>query len=84
MMNTDLPPYTPIFEEGSAVRIAERSVLEDFMKMWQYHHRLSPEQLPFAGTVATVESVGYYHGGDQIYRLSGVPGVWHPQCLRPA
>lgn len=24
----------------------------------------------------------YYHGGDELYWLKGVPGVWHEQCLR--
>jgi hypothetical protein len=24
----------------------------------------------------------YYHGGDELYWLKEVPGVWHEQCLR--
>ena len=30
------------------------------------------------------ERVGYYHGGDVLYELEGVPGVWHEVCLRKA
>jgi hypothetical protein len=25
--------------------------------------------------------VGFYHGGDPLYSLDGVPGVWHERCL---
>ena len=28
--------------------------------------------------------VGFYHGGDALYELEGVPGVWHEVCLRKA
>lgn len=31
-----------------------------------------------------VEEVGFYHGGDELYKLSQVPGVWHQQCLKEA
>jgi hypothetical protein len=26
-------------------------------------------------------SVGFYHGGDVLYVLEGIPGVWHESCL---
>jgi hypothetical protein len=74
-------PYKEEFPEGSAVRIASRSFLEHFLKMWKLHNRLEPYQLDYAGQVAEVESVGFYHGGDELYRLKGVPGIWHEQCL---
>jgi hypothetical protein len=25
--------------------------------------------------------VGFYHGGDVLYTLDGIPGLWHEQCL---
>ena len=25
---------------------------------------------------------GFYHGGDELYKLKGMPGVWHEQCLK--
>lgn len=31
-----------------------------------------------------VEKVGFYHGGDPLYKLDGVPGVWHEECLEAA
>jgi hypothetical protein len=43
---------------------------------------LEPEQLRFADKIAKVKSVGFYHGGDELYELKGVPGMWHEQCLR--
>ena len=76
-------PYTPLFPEGTSVRIADKDALEGFKKTWKYHHPLQPDQLAYAGREAAVESVGYYHGGDQLYKLSGIPGFWHPMCLHP-
>ncbi len=77
-------PYNADFPRGTRVRIADRAALESFKVTWRYHHPLQAEQLPFAGTVATVQAVGYYHGGDELYDLAGVPGLWHEACLEPA
>jgi len=63
--------------------VADRG-LDEFKATWQYHHKLRPEQLPFADAVAAVAEVGFYHGGDPVYRLAGVPGLWLEQCLRRA
>jgi hypothetical protein len=41
-----------------------------------------PEQLNYANQIAEVESVGIYFGGDELYKLKGVPGIWHEQCLK--
>jgi hypothetical protein len=49
----------------------------------KYHHKLRPIQLEFADRIAEVEAVGFYHGGDVLYRLVGIPGTWHERCLRP-
>lgn len=74
--------YTATFPTGSKVRIADREFLENFLATWKYHHKLLPEQLAYANTVATVQKVGFYHGGDQLYNLEGIPGIWHEECLR--
>ena len=31
-----------------------------------------------------VEGVSFYHGGDVLYQLKGVPDLWHEICLAPA
>lgn len=75
-------PYNAEFPAGSRVRIADRAVLETFREEWRLHNPLQPEQLEFGGQLATVADVGYYHGGDELYRLKDVPGIWHEKCLR--
>lgn len=72
------------FEVGSQVRIADRAFLESFLEAGQYHNELDPEQLQYADRVAAVQSVNFFHGGDEIYQLEGIPGVWHEECLRAA
>lgn len=72
------------FEIGSQVCIADRAFLESFLEAGQYHNELEPEQLEFADRTATVQSVNFFHGGDEIYQLEGIPGVWHEECLRAA
>jgi hypothetical protein len=63
------------------VRIADRPVLERFLTTWKFDNPLKSEQLAFAGKVAKITNVGFYHGGDPLYVLDEVPGVWHEQCL---
>jgi len=70
------------FEVGAEVRVADRVFLERFLEDGQYHNELEPEQLEFADRVARVKSVEFFHGGDEIYTLEGIPGVWHEECLR--
>ncbi len=77
-------PYKAEYPEGSQVRIVSRGALEEFMRSWAHHNKLQPEQLDHADQVARVESVGFYHGGDELYKLQGIPGIWHEQCLRDA
>jgi hypothetical protein len=76
-------PYCAQFPEGSAVLVRDRHFLEEFHRSWHYHHPLDPEQLDYAGTAAQVEDVGYYHGGDVLYKLREIPGIWHEVCLAP-
>lgn len=77
-------PYKSEFANGSIVRIANRSSLEAFLNTWRFHHKLQPEQLDYAGQTAEVESGAFYHGGDELYKLKGIPGIWHEQCLEEA
>jgi hypothetical protein len=72
------------FEVGSEVRIADKDFLESFLEAGQYHNELEPEQLEFAGRTAKVKEVSFFHGGDEIYTLEGIPGVWHEECLSAA
>ncbi|MDR3720735.1 MAG: hypothetical protein P4L00_03985 [Candidatus Acidoferrales bacterium] len=74
----------PEFEVGSEVRIADRAFLENFLEAGQYHNELESEQLDYAGRIAKVKSVEFFHGGDEIYTLEDVPGVWHEECLSAA
>jgi hypothetical protein len=71
------------FKVGARVQVADHPTLEDFFRTWKYHHRLTEEQLTYAGATAEVKSVGMYHGGDMLYELNGVPGIWHEQLLQP-
>lgn len=77
-------PYNPEFLNGDRVRIIDREALEKFYREWKYHNKLTPEQLDYAGKIAVVEpGGGTYHGGDELYKLKGIPGIWHEQCLEP-
>ena len=72
------------FEVGSNVRIADRPFLESFLEAGQYHNELEPEQVEYAGRTAKVQEVNFFTGGDEIYTLEGIPGVWHEECLKQA
>jgi hypothetical protein len=77
-------PYSEEFAVGTKVIIADRAVLEAFLRDWRWHHPLEPAQLSFAGHRARVKAVSSYHGGDELYDLEGIPGIWHEQCLTGA
>jgi len=66
---------------GTHVKIADRGNLEDFMQTWKFHNKLQPNQLEYAGKTGTVKSVGFYRGGDELYQIDGIPGIWHECCL---
>jgi hypothetical protein len=77
--------YDPAkFEDGAAVRISTRAELERFLQTWNLHNKLQPEQLLYGGETATVEKSFMYHGGDVLYQLKGVPGIWHERLLQLA
>jgi len=74
-------PYDAKFNVGEIVRIKSREDLELFQKTWKYHHPLSDEQLKYGGMTGSVKEVGFYHGGDALYDLEAIPGLWHEECL---
>jgi hypothetical protein len=81
-MPTSRASYDPAkCRDGAVVRIASRSALEAFLKNWKLHHPLQPAQLDYADRSAKVAKSGMYHGGDVLYELEGIPGIWHEQCL---
>ena len=69
------------FKVGSKVRFAEYPALAEFRQTWNFHHPLGDEQLSWAGKTAEVTEASMYHGGDIIYRLKDIPGVWHERLL---
>ena len=77
-------PYKEEFPAGTRVQITSRQVLEAFARDWKFHHPLESEQMEYAGIQATVRSVGFYHGGDPLYVLEGIPGTWHESCIELA
>lgn len=77
-------PYHEKFPAGTSVRIANLLTLTEFRRTWKHHNKLQEQQLSYADQIAVVKQVGFYHGGDALYELGGVPGVWHECCLRLA
>jgi hypothetical protein len=74
--------YDPAkFRKGATVRIADRPTLDQFFQTYKLHHRLQENQLQFAGHVAKVRVSAMYHGGDMLYELEDVPGIWHERLL---
>ena len=80
-MGTLHGPYEPDFAIGTPVRIRDVDYLVHFQRTWKHHNPLTDDQVAYAGQNTTVEQVGFYHGGDELYVLTGVPGLWHELCL---
>ena len=80
-MGQDQGIYTERFPKGSKVRVKDSAFLESFRQRWAHHHPLAAEQIGYAGRATEVASVGFYNGGDELYTLIGIPGIWHEQCL---
>ena len=74
-------PYNEEYPVGSQVRIVDKAKLEEFRKAWKYHHPLEVQQLRHSGEASVVQEVSFYHGGDELYVLEGIPGIWHEVCL---
>lgn len=79
-----MSPYTQRYPVGTTVRVASHEFLTEFKETWKFHHKLQPEQLEYADRVTTVKRVGMYHGGDQVYELTDIPGMWLEPCLSKA
>jgi hypothetical protein len=77
-------PYRERFAVGVLVRVQPLQELQRFSIEWKLHHPLEKEQLLFADSLAKVREVSFYHGGDALYSLEGVPGIWHEVCLARA
>ena len=73
--------YSEAFRVGQRVRVTSRAALDRFRDEWQLHNPLTDEQLAFADRPAVVREVGFYHGGDALYVLQDLPGLWHEPCL---
>jgi hypothetical protein len=76
-----MPQYDAKYGVGCTVRVARADVLRRFREEWRHHDPLTTEQLALAGSETEVIWVGYDHGGDVLYALRGLPGVWHEVCL---
>jgi|SRR5277367_4542099 hypothetical protein len=79
-----MPPYKELYPIGTKVRVASRAKLKDFLRTWKWHNPLAPEQLVDAGRAGKVVNVGFYFGGDVLYDLLDIAGIWHEECLTPA
>ena len=80
-MGTRNGPYEADFPIGTKVRVKARDFLEDFHRSWKFHNPLKKDQLDYGGGRASVTHVDYYHAGDELYTLEGIPGIWHECCL---
>ena len=69
------------FEVGSEVRIADRAFSRVFSKPGSTTTSSSPSSSNTPAASAKVKDVTFFHGGDEIYTLEGIPGVWHEECL---
>jgi hypothetical protein len=73
--------YKASFLVGTRVRIASRTRLERHRSEWKFHHKLQSDQLDYGNSITTVKEVSFYHGGDPLYVLKNVPGIWHEELL---
>jgi hypothetical protein len=73
--------YNAEFTAGTLVRIVGRDRLEEFKRNWHHHHPLEDEQLAYGGVKAKLKGVSFYHGGDELYTLEGIPGTWNECCI---
>lgn len=69
------------YPTGTLVRVVSTHDLEAFLHSWKLHHPLRPEQLQYGGQTARVVRSMRYHGGNMLYELDGIPGIWHEACV---
>jgi hypothetical protein len=77
----DGKPYQERFPIGREVQIKNRDYLERFRLSWRLHHPLQLEQIDCARRITVVKKVSSYHGGEVLYELEHLPGIWHESCL---
>jgi hypothetical protein len=75
--------YNEEYSVGTIVRIISQAELRKCAASWKKHHPLDQNQLEFGGHTAKVKEVSFYHGGDELYVLENIPGIWHECCLKP-
>ena len=51
------------------------------MTDWNFHNPLQQMQLDYASKETKIRTIGFYHGGDVLYELVDIPGIWHEVCL---
>jgi hypothetical protein len=71
------------YQPGDLVLIDSPELLASFARTWKRHHPLETRQMAYAGQSAKIANSFMYHGGDILYELEDVPGVWHQQVLSP-
>lgn len=76
-----MQPYQEQFPKDSLVRVKNRAALELFKREWRYHNPLADAQLSCAGKEGRVAAVSFYHGGEVLYTIEAMPGLWHEQCV---
>ena len=76
--------YQEEFPKGSKVRVKDRATLEAFQKNWRLHHPVTERHLAYAKREGKVTAVSFYHGGDVLYSIEAMPGLWHEACLESA
>jgi hypothetical protein len=69
------------YPAGALVRVVSTRDLEGFLHTWKFNHPLRPEQLQYGGQTARVVRSMMYRGGDILYELDGIPGIWHEACV---
>jgi len=73
--------YNEEYPVGTMVKILAQDKLLLFQAEWKWHHPLTTDQLNYSGMAALVKTVSFYHGGDELYTLKDIPGIWHEKCL---
>jgi hypothetical protein len=76
-----MPEYHEAFRVGEKIRIKSKEYLLNFKKSWKYHNNITNDQIEYGGQEVYVDRIGAYHGGNLLYELKDVPGVWHEQLL---
>jgi len=80
----NLGPCKEQFPVGTKVQVKDEGYLRQFQERWKSHHPISLEQIETAGQVDIVTNVGFNHGGNVLYKLQRLPGIWHEECLEAA